>query len=160
MVSLLAVGGAATGAVLATVGGQPAAGVSGLPHAIPGTRAAPAKITGPVVPMLGGNADGGGQPITVPVARASATVSTRTGPARPVEVAPLRGLRQADLLIVAPFSLRKSVAAAVDRIPGVVATERIEAVRMSVNGSSTAVLGVDPSVFREFAARGTGASLR
>ena len=39
-----------------------------------------------------------------------------------------------------------------------VATERIEAVRMSVNGSSTAVLGVDPSVFREFAARPTGAS--
>ncbi len=39
-----------------------------------------------------------------------------------------------------------------------VATERIEAVRMSVNGTSTAVLGVDPSVFREFAARPTGAS--
>ena len=43
-------------------------------------------------------------------------------------------------------------------MPGVVATERIEAVRMSVNGTSTAVLGVDPSVFREFAARPTGAS--
>ena len=39
-----------------------------------------------------------------------------------------------------------------------VAAERIEAVRMSVNGSSTAVLGVDPSGFREFAARPTGAS--
>jgi cell wall-associated NlpC family hydrolase len=46
----------------------------------------------------------------------------------------------------------------VGQIPGVTASERIEAVRMSVNGSSTAVLGVDPSVFREFAARPTGAS--
>jgi cell wall-associated NlpC family hydrolase len=74
------------------------------------------------------------------------------------QVAPLRRTIQADLLIVAPFSLRKSLAAAVNRIPGVVATERIEAVRMPVNGTSTAVLGVDPSVFREFAARPTGAS--
>ena len=65
---------------------------------------------------------------------------------------------QADLLIVAPFSLSEGLAAKVGRIPGVVAAERIEAVRMSVNGSPTAVLGVDPSVFREFAARPTGAS--
>jgi peptidoglycan DL-endopeptidase CwlO len=83
--------------------------------------------------------------------------TARTAVAEP-HVAPLRRTIQADLLIVAPFSLRKSLAAAVDRIPGVVATERIEAVRMPVNGTSTAVLGVDPSVFREFAARPTGAS--
>jgi len=73
-------------------------------------------------------------------------------------VAPLRRTIQADLLIVAPFSLPGSLTAAIGRIPGVVATERIEAVRMSVNGTSTAVLGVDPSVFREFAARPTGKS--
>ena len=34
----------------------------------------------------------------------------------------------------------------------------IEAVRMQVNGSPTAVLGVDPSAFRSFAARPTGAA--
>jgi len=73
-------------------------------------------------------------------------------------VAPLRRTLQADLLIVAPFSLSDRLAAAIGRIPGVVATERIEAVRMSVNGTYTAVLGVDPSVFREFAARPTGKS--
>jgi peptidoglycan DL-endopeptidase CwlO len=73
-------------------------------------------------------------------------------------VAPLHRTVQADLLIVAPFSLPQSLTAKVGQIPGVVATERIEAVQMSVNGSSTAVLGVDPSVFREFAARPTGAS--
>jgi cell wall-associated NlpC family hydrolase len=73
-------------------------------------------------------------------------------------VAPLHRTVQADLLIVAPFSLSESLAAKVGQIPGVTAAERIEAVRMSVNGSPTAVLGVDPSVFREFAARPTGAS--
>jgi cell wall-associated NlpC family hydrolase len=88
-------------------------------------------------------------PLAVPTARSAA--------AEP-NVAPLRRTIQADLLIVAPFSLPKSLTTAVDRIPGVVATERIEAVRMSVNGTSTAVLGVDPSMFREFAARPTGAS--
>ena len=78
--------------------------------------------------------------------------------AHALSVAPLHRTIQADLLIVAPFSLPDSLTAAIGRIPGVVATERIEAVRMSVNGTSTAVLGVDPSVFREFAARPTGKS--
>jgi peptidoglycan DL-endopeptidase CwlO len=157
VVSLLAVAGAATGAVLATVGGKPA-GVSGLPHAIPGARAAPAKITGPVVPMLGGNADGGGKPITVPVARASAIVSTRTRSARPVEVSPLRGLRQADLLVVAPFSLSRQVLATVARQPAVTAAEPIEAAKIKINGAYAAVLGVDPSTFRAYAAPSTAAS--
>ena len=78
--------------------------------------------------------------------------------ARQASVAPLHRTLQADLLIVAPFSLSGGLAAAVARLPGVVATERIEAVRMRVNGTYTAVLGVDPSVFRSFAARPTGAS--
>jgi cell wall-associated NlpC family hydrolase len=157
LVSLLAVAGAATGAVLATVGGKPAAGVSGLPHAIPAARPAPAKITGPVVPMLGGNADGGAKPITVPVARASAA-STTTRPARPVEVAPLRGLRQADLLVVAPFSLSRQVLATVARQPAVTAAEPIEAAKIKINGAYAAVLGVDPSTFRGYAAPSTAAS--
>jgi cell wall-associated NlpC family hydrolase len=157
LVSLLAVAGAATGAVLATVGGKPAAGVSGLPHAIPAARPAPAKITGPVVPMLGGNADGGAKPITVPVARASAA-STTTRPAGPVEVAPLRGLRQADLLVVAPFSLSRQVLATVARQPAVTAAEPIEAAKIKINGAYAAVLGVDPSTFRGYAAPSTAAS--
>ena len=162
VVSLLAVAGAATGAVLATVGGKPA-GVTGLPHevlpqGIPGTRPGPAKITGPVVPMLGGNADGGGKPITVPVARASAAASTKTRSARTVPVAPLRGLRQADLLVVAPFSLSRQVLAAVAGQPAVTSAEPIEAAKIKINGAYTAVLGVDPSTFRGYAAPSTAAS--
>ncbi len=152
--------GAATGAVLATVGGKPA-GVAGPLPGIPSTRPAPAKITGPVVPMLGGNADGGGMPISVPVARASAmaSASTRSGPvARPAPVAPLRGLRQADLLVVAPFSLSRQVLAAVARQPGVTGAEPIEAAKIKINGAYAAVLGVDPSTFRGYAAPSMAAS--
>ena len=46
---------------------------------------------------------------------------------------------QADLLIVAPFSLPVRLLTAVSRLPGVVAAEQIEAVRMRINGAYTAV---------------------
>ena len=73
-------------------------------------------------------------------------------------VAPLRRTVQADLFIVAPFSLSAGLLTAVSRLPGMVAAEQIEAVRMPVNGAETAVVGVDPSQFRSFAAKPTGAS--
>jgi peptidoglycan DL-endopeptidase CwlO len=118
-----------------------AAPTFGLPAVRPATGSAP------VAPGLAmGNS---AKLLAVPIA---------SSPAAEPRVAALRRTVQADLLIVAPFSLSESLTAKIGRIPGVVATERIEAVRMSVNGTSTAVLGVDPSVFREFAARPTGAS--
>ncbi len=164
MVTLLAVAGVATGAVLAAVGGKPA-GVSGLSAGIPSpgvprTSPAPANTIGPVVPMLGGNADGGGQPITVPVANASAAAATSLRSAWPVPVAALHGLKQADLLIVAPFPLSRRVLAAVGRQPGVTGTERIEAAKIKINGAYAAVLGVNPSSFRGYAAPSMAASSR
>jgi peptidoglycan DL-endopeptidase CwlO len=90
--------------------------------------------------------------------KGSAVPAARLAAKRPPSVAPLRRTLQADLLIVAPFSLSQGLAAAVSRLPGVTAAEQIEAVRMRVNGAYTSVLGVDPSVFRTFAARPTGAS--
>ena len=125
-----------------TVGALAAAPSFGLPSVRPSTGSAP------VAPGL--TMGKSARLLSVPIASSSAAAEPR--------VAPLRRSVQADLLIVAPFSLSPRLTAEVGRIPGVVATERIEAVRMSVNGSSTAVLGVDPSVFREFAARPTGAS--
>jgi cell wall-associated NlpC family hydrolase len=134
------VGAAQVGAA-GTAGKLTASSAFGLPTVRPSTGSAP------VAPGLTLETDA--HPMTIPTARSAA--------AEP-RVAPLRRTIQADLLIVAPFSLRKSLAAAIDRIPGVVASERIEAVRMQINGASTAVLGVDPSVFREFSARPTGES--
>jgi cell wall-associated NlpC family hydrolase len=71
-------------------------------------------------------------------------------------VAPLRHSVQADLLVVSPAALPATLLAAVNRLPGLVAAEQIEAFRMKVNGADTAVVGVDPSRFRSFAARPTG----
>ena len=157
LVSVVAVAGTATGALLATVDGTPAA-VSGQARAIPRTSTAPARSASPVVPMLGGSADGSGTPIKVPVARASAAARTSSQSDKAVPVAPLRGLKQADLLVVAPFSLSRQVRAAVARQPGVTGTEPIEAAKIKVNGAYAAVLGVDPSGFRGYAAPSAAAS--
>ena len=163
VISVLAVIGVIVGAVLATVGGGPSqANGSAAGDGLPTARPAPADTTGPVVPALGGNADGGGQPIAVPVADvaaiASASATTGAGRPRPAPVAPLRGLRQADLLVVAPFSLSGRVLAAVSRQQGVTSADPLEAAKIKINGVYTAVLGVDPSTFRAYAARPTAAA--
>jgi cell wall-associated NlpC family hydrolase len=108
--------------------------------------------------MLGVSADASGTPIVVPVARASAPASTASAPARRAPVAPLRGLKQADLLVVAPFSLSGKVRAAVARQSGVTGTEPIEAAKIKINGTFTAVLGVNPSSFRGYTAPSTAGS--
>jgi len=168
LVSAVVLAGTATGVVLATVGGKPAAVGAAAAQPIPRTSPAPSTTIGPVVPMLGGSADASGTPITVPVARVPASASTApasTAPARTASptakrapVAPLRGLKQADLLVVAPFSLSGKVRAAVARQSGVTGTEPIEAAKIKVNGTFTAVLGVDPSSFRGYTAPSTAAS--
>jgi len=73
-------------------------------------------------------------------------------------VAPLGRLLPADVLVVAPGSLPRGDAALVRRLPGVVAAQSIDAARIQVNGKYVAMLGVDPSAFRGFAARPTAAS--
>ena len=158
LVSVLVLAGTATGVVLATVGGKPAAVGAAAAQPIPRTSPAPSKTIGPVVPMLGGSADASGTPIVVPVARASAPASTASAPARRAPVAPLRGLKQADLLVVAPFSLSAKVRAAVARQSGVTGTEPIEAAKIKINGTFTAVLGVNPSSFRRYTAPSTAGS--
>jgi cell wall-associated NlpC family hydrolase len=157
VISVLVVMGAIAAVVLATAGAKPA-GVSERNAAMPGSRPAPAANSGPVVPLLGrnGNAHGGGKPLAVPVASASAAAGTTS--ARSARVAPLRGLRQADLLVVAPFSLSGQVLATVSRLPAVTGAEPIEAAKIKINGVYTAVLGVNPSTFRGYAARAMATS--
>jgi len=153
IVSVLAVIGTLLGVIVATAGGKPS-GAGGLYPGIPSTRPAPAKSSAPVVPLLAGIADAhGASAIPVAVAHAPAPASTR-----PAAVAPLRGLRQADLLVVAPFSLSGRVLAAVSRQPAVTGVEPIEAAKIKINGAYAAVLGVDPSTFRGYAAPAMAAS--
>ncbi len=162
--SVLVVIGTAAGALLATTGGKPAnpgapvalSGPKTAVPAIPSTRPAAAKSAGSVVPLLGTNTEGHGKPIAVPVAstRASAGVTS----AQTVTVAPLHGLHQADLLVIAPFSLSGQVLAAVSRQPGVAGAVPVDAAKIQVNGAYTAVLGVNPSVFRGYAAQAMATS--
>ena len=160
MVSLLVVAGAATGAVLATVGGKPA-GVGGLSPGIPQTR--PAASTSR---RAGGAHARRKRRRQRKAHRGARRPCIRDGEhehqvGRPPDpVAPLRGLQQADLLVVAPFSLSRQVLAAVARQPAVTGTEPIEAAKIKINGAYAAVLGVDPSSFRGYAAPSTAASNR
>jgi peptidoglycan DL-endopeptidase CwlO len=73
-------------------------------------------------------------------------------------VAPLWKLKQADLLIVAPSALPRGTAAKIRRVPGVIAAQRLDAARIRLNGKFVAMLGVNPSAFRGFAARPTARS--
>ena len=88
----------------------------------------------------------------------SSVPAVRSTAARQVQVAPLRRTVPADLLIVAPSALPAALLAEVSKLPGMVADERIEAVRLRINGTDTAVVGADPSTFRSFAAGPTGAA--
>ena len=154
VVAVLVVTGGAVGLVVATAGGKPA-GTAGSHPRVSSTRpspaaTAPATSAGAVVPLLGASADAN---------RAVPAVSaTSAGSSAPPRVAPLHGLRQADLLVVAPFSLSGHVLAAVSRLPGVTSADPIEAARVMINGAPEAVLGVDPSTFRGSAAGPTAAS--
>ena len=73
-------------------------------------------------------------------------------------VAPLHGLLQADMIVVASSSLPASTLSAIQRLPGVTAAQSVEAAKIQVNGKYTAVLGVDASAFRGYAAQKTAAS--
>jgi peptidoglycan DL-endopeptidase CwlO len=91
-------------------------------------------------------------------ATAQATTATeRSTAAKPV-VAPLHGLRQADLIVVASASLPSATLARVRKLSGVTAAESLEAAKIQLNGKFTAVLGVNPSSFRSYAAKQTAAS--
>jgi peptidoglycan DL-endopeptidase CwlO len=87
---------------------------------------------------------------TLPVARLA--------PGHRVTVAPLHGLQQADMIVVASSSLPAGTLAAIRRLPGVTGAQTVEAAKIQVNGKYTAMLGVDPSTFRGYAAKKTAAS--
>jgi peptidoglycan DL-endopeptidase CwlO len=73
-------------------------------------------------------------------------------------VGPLGPLYPADLLVIAPQTLPTSAVVAIGKLPGVSATNVLDAARIKVNGNWVATLGVDPTTFREFAAGPTAGS--
>jgi len=90
---------------------------------------------------------------------ASLSLPVAAGPARStVTVAPLHGLLQADMIVVASSSLPASTLSAIQRLSGVTGAQSVEAAKVQVDGKYTAMLGVDPSAFRGYAAKQTAAS--
>lgn len=148
VISMLVVTGTAVGVVLAASGGAPP-GPAAITLPVPTQQSVPVRNNLPVVPLLG---DARGTALSVPVARHITTT------ARPARVAPLGAPRQADVLIVAPFSLSPRVLAAVSKQPGVTSAEPLEAARVKVNGAYAAILGVNPGTFRDYAARSAASS--
>jgi cell wall-associated NlpC family hydrolase len=73
-------------------------------------------------------------------------------------VAPLKQLRSSDVLVVSRTALPAGTAAALARLPGVTAVQSLDAARIKINGKYVAVLGVDPSAFRGYAAKPTARS--
>jgi peptidoglycan DL-endopeptidase CwlO len=107
-------------------------------------RATGTEEAGTFIPLKRGSGP------TVPVAQLTARTAA--------VVAPLRKLLAADLLVVAPASLPHASFTAIWRTRGVLAAEVVDAARVRLNGSYVAVLGVNPSRFRAFAARPTARS--
>jgi len=82
---------------------------------------------------------------------------SREGGSTPA-VAPLSGLTEADLMVVAPASLTARTLTAIGKLRGVAATQSVEAGELKVNNTSAAVLGVNPSTFRGYTAKTVAAS--
>jgi peptidoglycan DL-endopeptidase CwlO len=74
------------------------------------------------------------------------------------KVAPVGKLRTVDEIVVARGSLPAGALAAVQRLPDVAAAQLVAGARVRVDGKFAAVLGVDASQFRSFAARPTASS--
>jgi cell wall-associated NlpC family hydrolase len=78
-----------------------------------------------------------------------------TSQGTPSAVAPLRHLLPVDVVAVSAATLPATAVQAVRKLSGVRAVEAVDAARIQVNGRFAAVLGVNPSSFRRFAAKPT-----
>ena len=149
-VAVLAALGALAGILVTVLGGAPRTGLN-----------QDAATRPPAGRAAGGAPAVAGLPLTLSASAQllpGAVPAVATTPAKQDTVAPLRRSVQADLIVVAPSALPGGLLARVNKLPGMVQAESIEAFRIPVNGTETAVVGVDPSQFRSFAAHPTGAA--
>ena len=123
----------AAGSLLVVAAGSPATG---------GASPGPGGATPPAMAML-----------SPPHTGLPASADPAGGSSSPA--APVRRLLPADVLVVSNDPLPAGTVAKVRGVPGVRAAEPVDAARVRVNGSLAAVLGVDPSAFRRFAAKPT-----
>src|SRR5215510_7766858 len=116
---------------------------------------------------IDGASSGGASPAPAPAPTAEPWLLGRTAPALLVphpaavpavteaKVAPLRHVLPVDVVAVSARTLPARSVRKVRKLPGVRAAEAVDAARVQVNGKFAAVLGVNPSSFRRFAAKPT-----
>ena len=123
----------------------------------PGIASAGIHITGPAGPGPAPSAQPWLLSRTAPALLPSPAAPARTAPAvsTDVYVAPLKHVLPVDLVAVSATTLPAAAVNKVRDLPGVRAVEAVDAARVRVNGRFAAVLGVDPSGFRRFAAKPT-----
>ena len=97
------------------------------------------------------------QPWLLGRAAPALTAPSAVGPLAVTEakVAPLRHVLPADIVAVSASALPARAVRNVRKLPGVRAVEAVDAARVRVNGKFAAILGVNPSSFRRFAAKPT-----
>ena len=152
--------------------GRSAPGVPALGRLVPGNSQLPGsrlRRSGGAVLIAGAAllAVAAGSPAAAGTSAARAPASQAVLQPEPPGVAPSGGsapamaplhprqLLPADLLVVSATPLPAQATAKIRRLHGVRAAEQVEAARVRVNGSVAAVLGVNPSQFRRFAAKPT-----
>lgn len=74
------------------------------------------------------------------------------------QLPPVGPAQQADLFVIAPYTLSPAAVLAIGKLAGVAAVNQVDAARIDVGGSDVATLGVDPVTFRQFAAAPTAAA--
>jgi peptidoglycan DL-endopeptidase CwlO len=157
-VAVTAALGVVVGAGVSVLGGAPGPDGAAAPGRVPSGVLSSVAALPRVDPVTGDVSVLGSTVLGSGVTAESTAPAVAAAEAHEPTVAPLTRTLTADLMVVAPFSLPTPVLAAVAGTQDVVAAEPVEAVRMQINGTYTAVLGVDASGFRGFAAKPTAAS--
>src|SRR5437899_4498681 len=120
--------------------GMASAGIHGAGAAAPGpTPTAETWLLGRTAPAL----------LPSPTARTAPVITTD------VHVAPLKHVLPVDVVAVSATTLPAKAVNKVRHMAGVRAVQAVDAARVQVNGRFAAILGVDPSGFRRFAAKPT-----
>ena len=148
LVGILTVGPSSANPVASSGSSGRTTGGSHRTPALAGGAGISSLITASPAPGLGTSRS---QEFAVPVALLA---SRKTG------VAKMGTLRTPDVLVVAPRRLPRHALTSVLGLHGVTAAVSLDAARLSLNGKLVAMLGVNPSTFRDFAARPMAASNR
>jgi peptidoglycan DL-endopeptidase CwlO len=121
----------------------------------PGIASAGIRSMGPPGPSPAATAQPWLLGPTAPALAPSSAAPAATAVSTDVYVAPLKHVLPVDVVAVSATTLPAAAVNKVRHLAGVRAVQAVDAARVRVNGRFAAILGVDPSGFRRFAAKPT-----